>query len=176
MAFTLEQKSFMVETYFRNGRKIDGVWVYSLDHCLQDFQEEYPGVAFAPKNFKEAVTRYVANFRQAGNVTKTATGRPTKRTEENVQLVRNIMENDPHTSVRRVAQQTNLSLGTCHTILRKDAHLYPYRVTVVQELLQHDIPDRLLFCRWFIDHLQDNDEVFNRTFLRTKHGSKDQAM
>ncbi|RZC43022.1 hypothetical protein BDFB_014140 [Asbolus verrucosus] len=37
MAFSLEHKAFIVESYFRNGQKIDGVWEYSVQgsRCLE---------------------------------------------------------------------------------------------------------------------------------------------
>ncbi|KAK9722525.1 hypothetical protein QE152_g19648 [Popillia japonica] len=41
--------------------------------------------------------------------------------------------------VRQLAQQTGLSYGTTHTIVRRKLHYHPYKVSVVQELLPPDV-------------------------------------
>ncbi|CAH1367790.1 unnamed protein product, partial [Tenebrio molitor] len=33
LVFTLEQKTFFIESYFRNGLKVNGSWVYSVQNC-----------------------------------------------------------------------------------------------------------------------------------------------
>ncbi|KAL1493375.1 hypothetical protein ABEB36_011441 [Hypothenemus hampei] len=39
--FTLQQKMFICESYFRNDQKVDGVWNYSLEYYLEEFKEKY---------------------------------------------------------------------------------------------------------------------------------------
>ncbi|KAI4459559.1 periostin-related [Holotrichia oblita] len=51
---------------------------------------------------------------------KEGAGRAEKRTEELVNNVREIISNAPRTSVRTLSQQVGVSIGTCHTILKKD--------------------------------------------------------
>ncbi|RZB84951.1 hypothetical protein BDFB_014977, partial [Asbolus verrucosus] len=34
----------MLESYFRNGRKINGQWSYSLQDCINEFREEFPHI------------------------------------------------------------------------------------------------------------------------------------
>ncbi|RZB40776.1 hypothetical protein BDFB_013300 [Asbolus verrucosus] len=34
MVYSVEQETFMLESYFRNGRKINGQWSYSLQDCF----------------------------------------------------------------------------------------------------------------------------------------------
>ncbi|RZC38647.1 hypothetical protein BDFB_013751 [Asbolus verrucosus] len=36
----------MLESYFRNGRKIDAVWQYVIADCLEEFRNEFSGVVF----------------------------------------------------------------------------------------------------------------------------------
>ncbi|RZC34585.1 HTH 24 domain containing protein, partial [Asbolus verrucosus] len=89
------------------------------------------------------------------------------------------MENEPRTSIRRLAQQMDLSVGTCHAILRKDMHIYPYKITSVQELLPVDPPRRLEFCNWFLNGLNNDDMLIIITlkvFLRMKHGFTELGM
>jgi hypothetical protein len=67
-----------------------------------------------------------------------------------------MMQNAPKTSNRQLSQQTNLSVGTKHT-LHKNLHFYHYYVTAVQELNPADYPRRLHHCNWLVD-----DKVGNK--------------
>lgn len=73
----------------------------------------------------------IGKFEETGSTQDDLKGKAgrhvTVRTEENIEVVSNILENDPETSVRRVAQQVGLSYGTTRTIMRKDLNLYPYK-------------------------------------------------
>ncbi|RZB41576.1 hypothetical protein BDFB_014039 [Asbolus verrucosus] len=44
MVYTLEQKTFLVESYLRSGTKVDGVRTYSVQNCIKDFRREFPKV------------------------------------------------------------------------------------------------------------------------------------
>jgi hypothetical protein len=55
-----------------------------------------------------------------------------------------------------LGQQINLSVGTTHTMLHKNLHLYSYRVTIVQELKPADCPRRLHLCNWIVDNVGNN--------------------
>lgn len=166
MVYTLEQKAFMIECYFRNGTKVNGIWAYSIQSCLEEYRAEFPDVVVDYKLFQDTLNRCVKLFRETGSVSrKTGSGRPLKRTAETVDAAREIMENAPTTSIRHLSQQVDLSIGTCHTMLHKDMQLYPYRVTVVQELLPVDPPRRLQFCEWFINTLNNDDDTLRKSFF-----------
>jgi hypothetical protein len=32
----------LIESYFRNGFKVNGSWIYSVQNCLEDFIAEFP--------------------------------------------------------------------------------------------------------------------------------------
>jgi hypothetical protein len=66
-------------------------------------------------------------------------------TQEVVDAVEEIMENESKTSTRHLSQQVNLPVETCRAILKKDLHLYPYRMTSVPELSAEDAAQRLEF-------------------------------
>ncbi|RZB38611.1 hypothetical protein BDFB_015233, partial [Asbolus verrucosus] len=58
----------------------------------------------------ETVSRCIKVFRETGSVTrKKGSGRPLKRTDETINAVEEIMENELRTSIRRLAQQMDLS-------------------------------------------------------------------
>ncbi|RZC38085.1 hypothetical protein BDFB_014615, partial [Asbolus verrucosus] len=91
--------------------------------------------------FRQTLDLYVSNFRETGSVVrKKGSGRPKKRTPEVIENVRQIMEAAPSSSLRHLSQQVDLSVGTCDTIMKKDLHLFPCRLTSVQELHESDFP------------------------------------
>ncbi|RZC39482.1 hypothetical protein BDFB_014618 [Asbolus verrucosus] len=123
MVYMFEQKTFLGKSHFRNGTKFDGVWIYSVQNCTEEFRTEFPD---------ETVSRCIEVFRKSGNVTrKKSSGRPLKRTNETINAVEKIMENKPRTSIHRLAQKIDLSVETCYAILHKDMHVYPYKITSV---------------------------------------------
>jgi hypothetical protein len=42
MVFTVKHNIFLIESYFRNDTKVEGVWIYSVQNCLEEFQAEFP--------------------------------------------------------------------------------------------------------------------------------------
>lgn len=165
MDFSQEQRRFMVESYFRNGRRVEGAWHYSIQDCLEEFRAEFPAVAVDYDRFRTTLNHCVRLFRETGSICrKDGSGRPRQRTAEAIENVRQVIEDNPRTSIRSLSQQTQLSYGTCQAILKKDLHLHPYRLTSVHELLPVDPPVRLQFCEWFLNTL-DNDDMLETTFF-----------
>lgn len=164
MVFSTAEKSFMIESYFRNGRKVDGEWQYSIQSCLEEFQEQFPNVAIDFDSFRKTLHTCIRLFRQTGDVcVKKSGGRPKKRTNEVIENVREVMDAAPSTSIRVLSQQTDLSYGTCQTIIKKDLHLFPYRLQCFQQLLPIDRPRRVEYCEWFMNTI-NNDATLNITF------------
>lgn len=160
MAFVFngQQKRYMIEIYFRNGSKINGEWVYSIRDAYQDFALEFPDIAIPYDHFCTSIRRFVQLFRETGSVDrKKGSGRPSIRSEENVEAVRQLVEERPQLSVRHLHQELDLSYGTCRRILRHDLHLYPYRLQATHEILPVDKPKRQEFCQRFIDHFIVNN-------------------
>ena len=52
MAYCLEHKVFLVQSYYRNGVKVDGDWTYSWQACVEKFQVEFPNIATDHNNLK----------------------------------------------------------------------------------------------------------------------------
>jgi Asp-tRNA(Asn)/Glu-tRNA(Gln) amidotransferase B subunit len=65
---------------------------------------------------------------------KKGSERPTKRTAENIEEIEQRIAETPNKSIRRLAQETNLSFGTVQLIFKKVLHLFPYCVSVVHEI------------------------------------------
>jgi hypothetical protein len=90
----------LIESYFRNGLKVNGSCIYSIQHCLEEFIAEFPNVIVD-------LSRCVKLFRETGGVYRRKTAsQPLKRTaavSAVIETAREIMQNAPHTSVRRNA-------------------------------------------------------------------------
>jgi hypothetical protein len=165
MGFTIEEKAFLLECYFRNGEKQEnGDWTYFITPCVEEFQARYPNrMDIDYQQIYQCIKIIVPNFRESGSIIKKKSGRPFVRIPEVVQNVRQIVEQHPSTSIRRLRQQVNLSYGTCHKILKKDINLFPYKIRVLQEIKPPDYPKRMDYCRWFEQNM--NDEILDLTFF-----------
>lgn len=155
----------MLEAYFRTGVLVNGIWEYSQQLCLDNFREFFPGLAVIPKNFFSCLQNCVGVFRETGSVAhKKGAGRPTLRTEEVVNDVRQRMEQEPTKPLKRLSQEIGLSFGTCRTIVKKNLAMHSYKMQSYQSLLPTDHPRRLAYCQWFTDNLM-NDDLLNLTFF-----------
>lgn len=164
MVLLQQHKSFMVESYFRSGRRVEGVWQYSIQESFEEFRQEFPNLVLPYNTFRCSLKHCIELFRETGSVLrKEGSGRPKKRTEEVIENVRQIMEDAPRTSLRRLSQQVQLVPSTCQKILKKDIHLYPYRLMSVQQLQEIDYPQRVEYCHWFQNTL--NDDLLDKTFF-----------
>jgi hypothetical protein len=104
-------------------------------------------------------------YRETGSVgRKEGSGRPKVRNEENIETVRQVIEEQPNTSIRHL-QQVDLSYTTCQRILKQDLHLHPYRLQLVHELLPNDRPRRQQFCQWFMENFHNNGAILEKTFF-----------
>jgi hypothetical protein len=141
-------KIFIVDSYFRNGRKIDGVWEYSVQEAWNEYREQFPDNIVDYAHFCNTLKRNTTQFRETSTLRrKPGSGRrKDKRTPENIGIVQHAMEEAPTTSIRHLAQQVEVSYGTCQAILKNDLTLYPYRLKCVQELYPDDFPIRAEYC------------------------------
>jgi hypothetical protein len=54
--FTLEQKIFIVQCYFRNGERLkNGEWSYSTPRVFEEFQQKFPDFQGTYKNLPESL-------------------------------------------------------------------------------------------------------------------------
>ncbi|KAJ3644104.1 hypothetical protein Zmor_026777 [Zophobas morio] len=166
MAFTEQHKIFMVMSYYRNGVKEEGTWQYSIGLCMEEFREEFPDFSVEYTQFRQTLNVSFKNFQENGSVTrKPGSGCPKRRTPELIEEPREVMEETPGTSIRHLSQQLGLSVGTCNTLLEKDLHLFPYRLTSVHELHPTDFPQRVQYCEWFLNTLDLGDHLEKTFFI-----------
>jgi hypothetical protein len=54
MVFTLSRKHFvLIESYFRNGLKVNASWIWSVQNRLEEFTVEFPNVIVDRKTFED---------------------------------------------------------------------------------------------------------------------------
>ncbi|PSN32334.1 hypothetical protein C0J52_27339 [Blattella germanica] len=76
------------------------------------------------------------------------------------------MLRSPTKSVRKLAQETNISLRTAYKAVKEQLHLHPFKFTVVQELHVTDYLKRIRYCEWFNRFIRKHRfEILNRTFF-----------
>lgn len=65
----LQHKTFIIECYFRSGRKSDnGEWVYSMKQCLQDFRERFPNLPITDEQLLTHVHASIDKYLKTGAV------------------------------------------------------------------------------------------------------------
>ena len=82
---------------------------------------------------------WVHNFRTTASATKKhGVSKRTVRTPENVEAVRNAVDQSPRRSAVRHAQALRLSDTTVRRILHQDLNFHPFKLLIVQELNQQN--------------------------------------
>ena len=71
----------------------------------------------------------------------------TKRTAENIELVRHEIEENEQFSSRQ--NGTGISRKMLQRIIKNDFNYFPYKSRICHELLGGDFQRRVRFCRWF---------------------------
>lgn len=76
------------------------------------------------------------------------------RTQENIDRVRQTLEENPSISTRR--NDLQLTQSSVHRIIHHALKYHPYKIHVLHELKQQDFARRVRFCQWFINQYQNN--------------------
>jgi len=83
----------------------------------------------------------------------------TVRTPENIEAVRNALEQSPRRSAVRHAQALRLSDTTVRRILHQDLNFHPYKLMLVQELNQQDFGRRTTFAETMLQMFEEDHEL-----------------
>lgn len=81
------------------------------------------------------------------------------RTEENVINLRAAVNVNPQVSVRDLVRDSSVSIGSVHRIL-SSSKLHPYHISLHQELSQQDKIQRVTFCEWASEKVEENQHFF----------------
>ena len=93
------------------------------------------------------------------NVNKGKSGRnSTKRTTENIDLVKSLISTNDMNSTRKLAAETNISRSSIIRILKKDLKMKSFKSTVSQMLSENDLIKRDDFCKK-MKSMIDSEEI-----------------
>ncbi|MEM8940500.1 MAG: hypothetical protein AAGC64_14275 [Bacteroidota bacterium] len=135
-----EHLTFITKQYLLRGRRILEVQRSFKNHFRLNKSPS-----------KKIIYRCIRNFNNSGSIEKKKPGAfLVKRTPEKITAVQQRVNENPQISIRQLAQQTDTKKSTLHNILKKDLHLYPYKVQNVQEISDLDKTKRLEFSHWFL--------------------------
>ena len=114
---------------------------------------------------KKTIYRIYSNFIKSGSVENQNSkhnGRPrTGRSEEHIDTLKDVIQDNPKKSIRRVSSELNIPRSTVHRILKLDLDLYPYKIQIRQALTNADCNARLDFSRWMLDILNGNTPILD---------------
>ena len=90
---------------------------------------------------ESAIGKIVMKFQETGSVAdvKKPIRARAGRSAENIAAVREDVAESPNTSIRRRAQQLQLSATTLHRILKKDLSLHAYKIQLSKNLSQQTV-------------------------------------
>ena len=82
------------------------------------------------------------------------------RTPENVQLVRESIEQSPRRSARKHAVALGISDRSLRRIFHEDLSFHPYKLMPVQELNATDYGNRKNLCQQILLHISPNINIY----------------
>lgn len=171
--------------HYTNAEMTDMHFIYGLadGNSLQArrlYIERFPGRNVPDRKIFQNIHR---RLHETGTL-KRSGGPGRAMTIRTVQLEQNVLdmiEEDPGSSTRKIANTLNVSHWTVWKIL-KDNMLYPYHIQRVQALLPADFPPRIALCQWilqtlllipqFLTQIMFTDEAsFSRNAIRNFHNN-----
>lgn len=157
--------------------KIEMVYIYgecrkNIDNAVDLYAHRFPDQPRSRASFY----RIIQQFTQEGSVqTKKRKRRRTIAGENNEVAVLAAVAYNPHISTRQISRESGISQTTvCQILHRRKYH--PFHVSLHQELHGNDFDNRLTFCRWSLQKIQEEPHFFARVLFSdestfTNHGT-----
>ena len=144
---TIQQRVKVIEAYYENGRS-----------NKKTFRALRSVFGHHKRPTESAIGKIVKKFEETGSVAdvKTSSRARLRRSDENIDAVRQSVAENPNTSIRHRAQELSISATTLHRILTKDLSLHAYKIQLTQELKPDDHLKRLTFANWVHEQRQAN--------------------
>lgn len=110
---------------------------------------------------KASFDMLLARFRATGSVAYTKQNKMMTVTgnEENAFLVLGSVIENPNTSTRKIARDTDISQSSVSRIIRKHKY-HPYHIQLHQNLYGDDFQHRIDFCLWALDRVAEEEDFF----------------
>ena len=145
--FTIQTKMAQLTTEQRIFIVINFVRTQSAPAVVNLFQQRFPDRSPPAASTIMRNVRKYSNHGKSLNRNRGNSGRRSVRTVENINAVRDVLQDNPHVSCRR--NPIPISRTSFNRITKIDIKWHPYRMHVRNELLSGDFARRLNFARWF---------------------------
>ena len=145
MFFTTEQRTFIVRTYFQTN---------SVAEVQERFRMTFPDREPPARNsILYNVRKYNTNGTSLNRHKNNSGRRRTATSNENVEAVRALLEENPNVSARR--NPIRISKSSFNLITKHRIRWHPYRMHIRHGLTEGDLPWRLRFSNWFLQRCRD---------------------
>ncbi|XP_071056520.1 uncharacterized protein [Onthophagus taurus] len=124
------------------------------------FNETYPN---RQPISQSVVSKTLKRFKETGHVKDIPKcGRPNVATNEDMRqgVLEEIIDN-PHTSIRQLALNFDVTTGSIQNILKKEKQ-HPYKPALLQELSENDFDRRVQFCEEMMRRINDDLNFINK--------------
>lgn len=149
--YSQEERIFLVKAYYKYGE--------SQAEALRKWSTAFKN---KEKPSTTTVTKLIDKFERTGSVLDDVEARKSKpktsRTPELLERVKQVVQEEPSISTRRLSQRLNVSVTTAWKILNKDLKLHPYKIQVAQQLTPASVEKRLHFAQDVCEMI-DNGEM-----------------
>lgn len=147
--YSIEDRVFLVESYYKNDEN------YTL--TLRKWSSQHKN---RPKPGRLAIEKLIEKFKRTGSVEDDTEARSSKtktaRTPDLVESAKQMVEEEPTISSRRLSQRLNVSQSTAMKILREDLVCFPYKIQVAQQLTDAAVAKRFDFACEVCQQIDDN--------------------
>ena len=143
---TVAEKAKLVQFYHESG---------SIVSAQRRFRHEFNKT---PPH-RNLIRAWVRRFSEEGDVKKRKSPGRLKVADQLVNDVHTAIVLSPHTSIRRLFLQLQITKSTVHKILHKQLKFRAYKIQIVQHLQDDDYTARVDGCNLLIEKI-DNDNRF----------------
>ena len=155
--FTAAQRAQIILQYGKLGNATD---------VRRWFRKNYPEIPNSRIPNVRRFSRLIQRFKDTGSTVKgKSSGRKAETmTEENIERIRQMIEDDNSLSINRIARDVGIDRKTVWLILRKKLKEYPYKPHNFLDLNDRKKEGRVEFCSWVLEQLA-NDPDFLQLIL-----------
>lgn len=148
--YSNEEKFEMLECYIKCDRK--------SERAQDLYFHKYPN---RTQPDRKIFRRLVMNLRTGGSFDKKRQKTYNINDVEINNAVLNQVAANRKGSVRLFSQETGVPKTTLHRIIKKKK-LHPYKPTVVQKLVDTDYPRRRVFCNWYTEKTNEDNNFHKK--------------